>query len=54
MKEKLRKGKDDRYTNGIWKPKGKREKRRIHKKVRRMKNVFRSVMNKVGTFWEYE
>lgn len=54
MKEKLRKGEDCQWQSGIWKPKGKLEKRRIHKKVRKMKDAFRSVVNRVGTFFEWE
>ena len=54
MKDKLRKGKDRQWQSGIWKPKGKIEKRRIHKKVCKMKDAFRSIVNRVGTFFEWE
>jgi hypothetical protein len=54
MKEKLNSGDKNVRQSGIWKPKGKIEKRRIHKKVRKMKDVFRSVVNRVGTFFEWE
>ncbi len=54
MKEKLNSGDENVWQSGIWKPKGKIEKRRIHKKVRKMKDVFRSVVNRVGTFFEWE
>jgi hypothetical protein len=50
MKEKLRRGEDNYFESGIFKPKGKLEKRRIHKLVRKQKEVFRSITNRVGTF----
>ena len=54
MKEKLRKCKDSQWQSGICKPKGKIEKRRVHEKVRKMKDAFRSIVNRVGTFFEWE
>jgi hypothetical protein len=52
MKEKFRRSNSTWEKDGVAKPVGKIEKRIIHKKVRRMKDVFNSVMNRVGTFFE--
>jgi hypothetical protein len=50
-KYKLRRG--DPWMNGYFKPCGKKEKRRIHKKLRKMKGMLpRGIMNRIGITME--
>lgn len=57
MKEKLNINDLDHPYNGYFKPKGKYEKRRVHKKFRRMKNIptnLKGIMNRIGVHWTWE
>jgi hypothetical protein len=56
MKEKITTSdmKKMRYLSGYFKPKGKDEKRGIHKKLRKMFGVYRlGIMNSIGVNWEW-
>jgi len=57
MNEKINRNDTDSYVNDYFKPKGKYEKRKVHKKFRRMKNLptnLKGIMNRVGVYCEWE
>jgi len=54
MKEKIRYDSSKKWVSGYFKPKGKWQKRRIHKKLRRLKGKYRDgIMNRIGVHWDW-
>lgn len=54
MREKINPNRIHYYINGYFKPKGKYQKRIIHKKLRKMKGIFRpGIMNALGISWTW-
>ena len=46
----------DSWTSGYFKPSGKKQKRSIHKKIRRMDNLDtnkKGIYNRIGVHWEW-
>ena len=53
MREKLNSDRDNRsFYSGYFKPKGRIEKRKVHKKLRKMVGSYRpGIMNAIGVPW---
>jgi len=58
MTEKIKPSdlKENNYISGYFKPKGKKQKRQIHKLARRMKDLDirrKGIYNRIGVHWEW-